>query len=305
MGFFKNLFNGLKKTKETLSKKLSMIFGKGELTDEFFEDLEAILIGSDMGVQTTQEIIDDVRQKCKKEKIKTQEDFSNILRQSILDILNQGTKAEENYPMALLIIGVNGVGKTTSIGKMANYYKSLKKDVMLVAGDTFRAAATDQLTEWANRAKVKIVKQGEGADSASVVFDGLTSAKAKGIDVVLIDTAGRLHVKENLMEELKKIDRVVDKTWSEVNYKKYIVLDATTGQNAVSQVKYFNDAVGIDGIILTKLDGTSKGGIVIPIVNELHVPVVFVGVGEGLDDLRPFDAKEFVEAILWFVILFR
>ncbi|HAJ77673.1 MAG TPA: signal recognition particle-docking protein FtsY [Clostridiales bacterium] len=298
MGFFKNLFNGLKKTKETLSKKLSMIFGKGELTDEFFEDLEAILIGSDMGVQTTQEIIDDVRQKCKKEKIKTQEDFSNILRQSILDILNQGTKAEENYPMALLIIGVNGVGKTTSIGKMANYYKSLKKDVMLVAGDTFRAAATDQLTEWANRAKVKIVKQGEGADSASVVFDGLTSAKAKGIDVVLIDTAGRLHVKENLMEELKKIDRVVDKTWSEVNYKKYIVLDATTGQNAVSQVKYFNDAVGIDGIILTKLDGTSKGGIVIPIVNELHVPVVFVGVGEGLDDLRPFDAKEFVEAIL-------
>ena len=305
MGFFKNLFNGLKKTKETLSKKLSMIFGKGELTDEFFEDLEAILIGSDMGVQTTQEIIDDVRQKCKKEKIKTQEDFSNILRQSILDILNQGTKAEENYPMALLIIGVNGVGKTTSIGKMANYYKSLNKDVMLVAGDTFRAAATDQLTEWANRAKVKIVKQGEGADSASVVFDGLTSAKAKGIDVVLIDTAGRLHVKENLMEELKKIDRVVDKTWSEVNYKKYIVLDATTGQNAVSQVKYFNDAVGIDGIILTKLDGTSKGGIVIPIVNELHVPVVFIGVGEGLDDLRPFDAKEFVEAILWFVILFR
>ena len=298
MGFFKNLFNGLKKTKESLSKKLSMIFGKGELTDEFFEDLEAILIGSDMGVQSTQEIIDDVRQKCKKEKIKTQEEFNNILRQSILDILNQGKKAEENYPMALLIIGVNGVGKTTSIGKMANYYKSQKKDVMLVAGDTFRAAATNQLTEWANRAKVKIVKQGEGADSASVVFDGLTSAKAKGIDVVLIDTAGRLHVKENLMEELKKIDRVVDKTWSEVNYKKYIVLDATTGQNAVSQVKYFNDAVGIDGIILTKLDGTSKGGIVIPIVNELHVPVVFIGVGEGIDDLRPFNAEEFINAII-------
>ena len=298
MGFFKNLFNGLKKTKESLSKKLSMIFGKGELTDEFFEDLEGILISSDMGVQTTEEIIDDVRQKCKKEKIKTQEEFNNILRQSILDILNQGKKAEENYPMALLIIGVNGVGKTTSIGKMANYYKSQKKDVMLVAGDTFRAAATDQLTEWSNRAKVKIVKQGEGADSASVVFDGLTSAKAKGVDVVLIDTAGRLHVKENLMEELKKIDRVVDKTWSEVNYKKYIVLDATTGQNALSQVKYFNDAVGIDGIILTKLDGTSKGGIVIPIVNELHVPVVFIGVGEGIDDLRPFDAKEFVDAIL-------
>ncbi len=297
MGFFKNLFAGLKKTKETLSKKLSMIFGKGELTDEFFDDLEAILIGSDMGVQTTQEIIDDVRQKCKKAHIKTQDEFTSILKESILDILNQGEEVVDDYPMALLIIGVNGVGKTTSIGKMANYYKSQKKEVMLVAGDTFRAAATDQLTEWANRSKVKIVKQGEGADSASVVYDGLTSAKAKGVDVVLIDTAGRLHVKENLMEELKKIDRVVDKTWSEVNYKKYIVLDATTGQNALSQVKYFNDAVGIDGIILTKLDGTSKGGIVIPIVNELHVPVVFVGVGEGIDDLQPFDAKEFVDGI--------
>ena len=298
MGFFKKLFGGLKKTKDALAKKLSMIFGKGELTDEFFDDLEAILIGSDMGVQTTQEIIDDVRKKCKKEHIKTQEQFSEILRQSILDILLSGEEPIDEYPMAILVIGVNGVGKTTSIGKMANYYKEQKKDVMLVAGDTFRAAATNQLVEWANRAKVKIVKQGEGADSASVVFDGLTSAKAKGVDVVLIDTAGRLHVKDNLMEELKKIDRVVDKTWSEVNYKKYIVLDATTGQNALSQVKYFNEAVGIDGIILTKLDGTAKGGIVIPIVSELHVPVVFVGVGEGLDDLRPFDAKEFVEAII-------
>lgn len=297
MGFFKNLFNSLKKTKDSLSQKLSMIFGKGELTDEFFEDLEAILIGSDMGVQTVEEIIDEVRIKCKKEHIKTQEQFTEILKQTILDILESGEKFEEEFPMAIMVIGVNGVGKTTSIGKMANYYKSQKKDVMLVAGDTFRAAATDQLNEWANRAKVKIVKQGEGADSASVVFDGLTSAKSKNMDVVIIDTAGRLHVKENLMEELKKIDRVVDKTWSEINYKKFIVLDATTGQNAVSQVKYFNDAVGIDGIILTKLDGTSKGGIVIPIVNELHVPIVFIGVGEGIDDLRPFDAKEFVDAI--------
>lgn len=298
MGFFRNLFNGLKKTKDTLAKKLSMIFGKGELTDEFFDDLEAILIGSDIGVQTTEQIIDEVRAKCKKSHIKTQEEFSNILKETILDILNQGKTPEQKYPMAILVIGVNGVGKTTSIGKMANYYKSQKKDVMLVAGDTFRAAATNQLDEWANRAKVKIVKQGEGADSASVVFDGLTSAKAKGVDVVLIDTAGRLHVKENLMEELKKIDRVVNKTWKEVNYKKYIVLDATTGQNALSQVKYFNEAVGIDGIILTKLDGTSKGGIVIPIVNELHVPVVFVGVGEGIDDLQPFDAKAFADAII-------
>lgn len=298
MGFFQKLFGGLKKTKDTLSNKLSMIFGKGELTDEFFEDLEYILISSDIGVQTTNDIIQDVRQKCKKSHIKTQEEFKNILRESILDILNSGKEDDSTTPMAILVIGVNGVGKTTSIGKMANYFKNQKNEVLLVAGDTFRAAATEQLTEWANRAKVKIVKQGEGADSASVVFDGLRSAKAKNADVVLIDTAGRLHNKTNLMEELKKIDRVVEKEWAEVNYKKYIVLDATTGQNALSQVQYFNEAVGIDGIILTKLDGTSKGGIVIPIVNELNVPVVFVGVGEGIDDLQPFNAEDYVNSII-------
>lgn len=298
MGFFKKLFGGLKKTKDSLAQKLSMIFGNGELTDEFFDDLEAILISSDMGVETTNEIIEEVRAECKKKHIKTQEEFTAILKQTILDILEQDEDVEETYPEIIMIIGVNGVGKTTSIGKMAHYYKEeQKKDVMLVAGDTFRAAATNQLVEWANRSKVKIVKQGEGADSASVVFDGLASAKAKDCDVVLIDTAGRLHVKANLMEELKKIDRVVAKEWPEADYKKYIVLDATTGQNALSQVKYFDEAVGIDGIILTKLDGTSKGGIIIPIVNELQVPVVFVGVGEGVDDLQPFNAKEFVDAI--------
>lgn len=299
MGFFQKLFGGLKKTKDSLAQKLSMIFGKGELTDEFFDDLEAILIGSDMGVETTTEIIEQVRVECKKAHIKTQDEFTKLLKQAILDILEQNETEEETYPEIIMIIGVNGVGKTTSIGKMAYFYKEeLKKDVMLVAGDTFRAAATNQLVEWANRSKVKIVKQGEGADSASVVFDGLASAKAKNCDVVLIDTAGRLHVKANLMEELKKIDRVVAKEWPEAEYKKYIVLDATTGQNALSQVKYFDEAVGIDGIILTKLDGTAKGGIVVPIVNELQVPVVFVGVGEGIDDLRPFDAKEFVDAII-------
>ncbi|MBQ8430923.1 MAG: signal recognition particle-docking protein FtsY [Clostridia bacterium] len=298
MGFFKKLFEGLKKTKNNFSNKLSMIFGKGELTDDFFEELEFILISSDMGVQTSAEIIADVKQRCKKTHIKTQDEFNEILKQSIFEILNSGEEVEEEYPTAIMVIGVNGVGKTTSIGKMANYYKSQNKEVLLVAGDTFRAAASDQLNEWANRVKVKIVRQNEGADSASVVFDGLQSAKAKNIDVVLIDTAGRLHNKSNLMEELKKIDRVVEKEWSEVNYKKYIVLDATTGQNALSQVEYFNEAVGIDGIILTKLDGTAKGGVVIPIVNELHVPVVFVGVGEGVDALKPFNAEEFVEAII-------
>lgn len=299
MGFFQKLFGGLKKTKDSLAQKLSMIFGKGELTDDFFDDLEAMLISSDMGVETTNQIIEQVRQECKKAHIKTQDEFTKLLKQAILDILEQNEQQEETYPQIIMIIGVNGVGKTTSIGKMAHYYKEQqKKDVMLVAGDTFRAAATNQLVEWANRSKVKIVKQGEGADSASVVFDGLASAKAKKCDVVLIDTAGRLHVKANLMEELKKIDRVVEKEWPEADYKKYIVLDATTGQNALSQVKYFDEAVGIDGIILTKLDGTAKGGIVIPIVNELQVPVVFVGVGEGVDDLQPFNSKEFVDAII-------
>ena len=298
MGFFQKIFGGLKKTKDTLSSKLSMIFGKGELTDEFFDDLEYVLISSDIGVETSNQIIEEVRAKCKKSRIKTQEEFKNILREVFLNILESGERFEPEYPMAIMIIGVNGVGKTTSIGKMANYFKSQKKDVLLVAGDTFRAAASDQLNEWANRAKVKIVRQNEGADSASVVFDGLKSAKAKKSDVVLIDTAGRLHNKTNLMEELKKIDRVVEKEWSEVNYKKFIVLDATTGQNALSQVEYFNNAVGIDGIILTKLDGTSKGGVVIPIINELHVPVVFIGVGEGLDDLQPFDAQDFVNSII-------
>lgn len=298
MGFFSKLFGGFKKTKDSFASKLSMIFGKGELTDEFYEDLEYILISSDMGVQTAGDIIAQVKQRCKKAHIKTQDEFKNILRESILSILNSGEQFKEEYPMAILVIGVNGVGKTTSIGKMANYYKSQKKDVMLVAGDTFRAAASDQLNEWANRVKVKIVRQNEGADSASVVFDGLKSAKAKNSDVVLIDTAGRLHNKTNLMEELKKIDRVVEKEWNEVNYKKFIVLDATTGQNALSQVQYFNEAVGIDGIILTKLDGTSKGGVIIPIVNELHVPVVFVGVGEGIDDLQPFNAEDYVNSII-------
>lgn len=298
MGFFQKIFGGLKKTKDSIANKLSMIFGKGELTDEFFDDLEYVLISSDIGVETSNQIIEDVRKQCKKSHIKTQEEFKEILRQSFLNILESGEKFKEEYPMAIMVIGVNGVGKTTSIGKMAHYYKSQKKDVLLVAGDTFRAAASDQLNEWSNRAKVRIVRQDEGADSASVVFDGLRSAKSKGTDVVLIDTAGRLHNKTNLMEELKKIDRVVEKEWNEVNYKKFIVLDATTGQNALSQVEYFNNAVGIDGIILTKLDGTSKGGVVIPIINELHVPVVFVGVGEGIDDLQPFNAEEYVNSII-------
>ena len=298
MGFFSKIFAGLKKTKDSLSKKLSMIFGNGELTDEFFEDLEYALISSDIGVETAQLIIQKVRAICKKQKIKTQEEFNQVLRDTVKDILLETEQAKDEYPLALMLVGVNGVCKTTAIGKLANYYKSQKKSVVLAAGDTFRAAASDQLSIWAERAKVRIVKQGEGADSASVVYDAVSSAKAKGDDVLLIDTAGRLHNKVNLMEELKKISKVLDTKWQECHYKKYIVLDATTGQNAIPQVEYFNEAVGLDGIILTKLDGTSKGGVVVEIVNKLHIPVVFVGVGEGIDDLLPFNADDFVNAII-------
>lgn len=298
MGIFSKIFSGLKKTKDSISQKLSMIFGKGELDDEFFDELEYVLISADMGVQTSADIISEVKAKCKKQHIKTQEEFKQVLKQTLLEILTDIVEEEELYPKAIMMVGVNGVGKTTTIGKLANLFKNDKKQVMVAAGDTFRAAAADQLTEWANRSKVKIVRQNEGADSASVVFDAISSAKSKNMDVLLIDTAGRLHNKINLMEELKKISRVVEKEWEECNYKKYIVLDATTGQNAMSQVEYFNEAVGLDGIVLTKLDGTSKGGIIVSIVNELKIPVCYVGVGEGLDDLLPFNAEDYVNSIL-------
>ena len=297
VGFFKKIKNALQKTKESISGKIDQIFGKGELNEEFFEDLEDILISSDLGVETSSDIIDSMRQKIKKEKLKTCEEVKEMLREIIEDILDY-EKQKEVFPKVCMIVGVNGVGKTTTIGKLANYYKSQGKKVVVVAGDTFRAAASDQLTEWAKRVDVKIVKQTEGADSASVVFDGISFAKSKGFDVVLVDTAGRLHNKVNLMDELSKVNRVATKNWDEATFERFIVIDATTGQNAVNQVKEFNEAVDIDGIILTKLDGSAKGGIVVSICNEYDIPVKFVGVGEGMDDLVPFDAKEFVEGII-------
>ena len=297
VGFFKKIKNALQKTKESISGKIDQIFGKGELNEEFFEDLEDILISSDLGVETSSDIIDGMRQKIKKEKLKTCEEVKEMLREIIEDILDY-EKQKEVFPKVCMIVGVNGVGKTTTIGKLANYYKSQGKKVVVVAGDTFRAAASDQLTEWAKRVDVKIVKQTEGADSASVVFDGISFAKSKGFDVVLVDTAGRLHNKVNLMDELSKVNRVATKNWDEATFERFIVIDATTGQNAVNQVKEFNEAVDIDGIILTKLDGSAKGGIVVSICNEYDIPVKFVGVGEGMDDLVPFDAKEFVEGII-------
>jgi len=296
MGFFDRIKKGLEKTKNAINSKFKELFKRSELDDEFYEELEYILISSDIGANASEEIIEELKEKAKKEKIKESEKAKNLLKEILVEKISIEDE-KPVYPMAYLIIGVNGVGKTTTIGKLANFFKNQKKEVILAAGDTFRAAASDQLTEWANRSKVKIIKHTEGADPASVVYDAVESMKAKKTDVLLIDTAGRLHNKVNLMEELKKISKIVANKYAECNYQKILVLDATTGQNAVSQVELFNEAVGIDGIILTKLDGTSKGGIIIPIINNIGVPVKFVGVGEGMDDLIEFNPVDYVNAL--------
>ena len=295
MGFFKKIGQALRKTREAFSRKIDAIMSHGQLDDDFYDDLTDILISCDIGVKTSMEIVDELRIYARKNKIRTAEDVKKALKQIIAEEFEKLPKIEINYPAIITIIGVNGVGKTTTIGKMAKYFKGLKKEVTLVAGDTFRAAASEQLSMWANRTKTRIIKHEEGADSAAVVFDGISSAKAKNTDVLIVDTAGRLHTKTNLMEELKKIDKIESREYPNANKYTFIVLDATTGQNALSQISAFNDFVHIDGIILTKLDGTAKGGVVISIEKDYKLPVVFVGVGEGEDDLDAFNAKEFVE----------
>ena len=298
MGFFSKIANGLKKTKEAFVNKLTSLFKGGDIDADFYEELEFILISSDVGTETATEIIDNLKEKVRQKNIIKSEDAKEVLKEVLIEILETAPKMEYEYPQIITIVGVNGVGKTTTIGKLANYFKKDGKIVTLVAGDTFRAAASEQLNEWANRVDVKIVKHQEGADASAVVYDGIASAKAKKNDVLIIDTAGRLHTKVNLMEELKKISRVTKREWPEANLKNFIILDATIGQNSIIQVNAFKDAIGIDGIILTKLDGTSKGGVVFSIVKELNIPVCFIGVGEGMEDLEVFDAKQFVDAIL-------
>lgn len=297
MGFFKKIFGGLKKTKDAIASKLNSIF-YGELDDEFYEELEYVLISSDIGTEATTEIIEKVKKLAKKQKVKTEKEFYALLKTAMAELLEVG-KQNDNYPKLITFVGVNGVGKTTTIGRLANYYKSEGHSVLLVAGDTFRAAATEQLTEWSKRAKVRIVKYGEGVDPGSVVYDGVKSAVAKKEDVVLVDTAGRLHTKSNLMEELKKINKIIEKEWTSLGYthENYLVIDATTGQNALQQVEEFNKTVGLDGIVLTKLDGTAKGGVVFAIAKEYGLPIKFVGVGEGLDDIIPFNATDFVNGL--------
>ena len=297
MGFFAKIKEALKKTKDAISYKFNKLFTGGVLNGEFYDELEAILLSADIGSETTESILDELKTVVDKKHITRTEDVRGELKTIMHDLLDFEIP-EEEYPLVILMAGVNGVGKTTTVGKLAQLFRKKGKSVTIVAGDTFRAAAADQLTVWAERAGVRIVKQGEGADAAAVVYDALQSAKSKGTDVTIVDTAGRLHNKVNLMEELKKIDRVIDREFPAAMRLNYIVLDATTGQNALSQVDLFNEAIDIDGIVLTKLDGIAKGGVVLAIAGEEEVPVVYVGVGEGIDDLERFDIDDFVSAIV-------
>ena len=297
MGIFAKIKEGLKKTKDKIAYSLNKLFTGGVLNDDFYDELEEILLTSDVGAETTERILDELRDVIDEKMITDRTQAKEELKQIMIDILEENELPEYEYPLIILVAGVNGVGKTTAIGKLAKMFKNQKHDVLLVAADTFRAAAADQLSVWAERAGVRIVRQSEGADPGAVVFDALKSAKSRGNDVILIDTAGRLHNKKNLIEELKKIERIIDREMPEAMKLNYIVLDATTGQNAIAQVEVFDEAVNTDGIILTKLDGTAKGGVVLAPAGKEEVPVVYIGVGEGIDDLQDFDAKQFIDAI--------
>lgn len=297
MGFFKKIIDGLRKTKQAIGFKLNELFKRGIFDEEFYEELEFILLGADVGAETTENIIEELRERMRRDSVSDTARAREYLKEILLEILGDD-QFELECPAVIMVSGVNGVGKTTTIGKLANIFVKQKKSVLIAAADTFRAAAGEQLDVWAKRANVRIIKHEEGSDPASVVFDAVSSAKSRGNDVVLVDTAGRLHNKKNLMEELKKINRVIDREFPEAVRYNLIVLDATTGQNAVQQVEIFNEAIDIDGIVLTKLDGTAKGGVVLAIKDTMDIPVYFVGVGEGIDDLMLFDANSYVEGIL-------
>ncbi len=300
MGFFDKLKAGLKKTSEAITNQVNNVFSTFvKVDEELFESLEEALIMADLGVETSTYIIDELRDRVKHNHINDGNDVKNELQNVIADILNeQDTKMHlDTTPSVILVIGVNGVGKTTSIGKLATHYKNQGKKVLLAAADTFRAAAIDQLDIWAQRSGCDIIKHQENSDPAAVVFDACAAAKARGTDVLICDTAGRLHNKKNLMAELEKISRVIGRELPGASRETLLVLDATTGQNAVSQAKLFSEAADITGIILTKLDGTAKGGIIIAISREQNMPVKFVGVGEGIDDLQEFDPNDFARAV--------
>ena len=300
MGFFDKLKEGLSKTRKGITEKIDQVLVSfGKVDDDLFDELEEVLITADLGIETSLRIMDSTRKKVKEGKITDPLKIKDIIKDTLIEILGEETQRLdiEPAPAVIVVIGVNGVGKTTSIGKIANQLKKSGKKVIMAAADTFRAAAIDQLQIWADRVGVELIKQDEGSDPAAVIYDAIAAARARKADVLICDTAGRLHTKKNLMEELRKVSRIIDREMPNAKRENLLVLDATTGQNAVSQAKTFSEVTDISGIVLTKLDGTAKGGIIIAIKSELDVPVKLVGVGEQIDDLQPFNAREFVEAL--------
>ncbi len=298
MGLFSKLKSGLQKTKEKFASVFSKVFKIDRIGEEFYDELTDALVSADISVTTAMDVVDELRDEMIDGAVKDENEVKDRLKEILYDKVSSAGEIEYEYPLIIMVVGVNGVGKTTTIGKLCKHFLSLKKTVTVAAADTFRAAASEQLSIWADRADVRIIKHAEGADPSAVVYDALQSQKSKKTDVLIIDTAGRLHVKANLMEELKKMARVVEREYPEASFYKFIALDATTGNNALSQVKTFNDAIGLDGVLLTKLDGTAKGGFIVSLVDEYQIPVAFVGVGEKIDDLIPFDAEEYVDALL-------
>ena len=301
MGFFDRLKKGLTKTRENFTHNIErLIIGYADIDDELIDDLEETLLMADVGVKTTETLIAAVRKGIKQKEIRTPEDLIPFLEKEIVSILEAGENTfqmAENGPTVLLVVGTNGVGKTTTIGKLSAYYRRQGKSVLLAAADTFRAAAIDQLEIWGKRADAQVIKHGEGSDPAAVVFDAMQAAKARNIDIVIVDTAGRLQTKSNLMQELEKIYRVIGREIPGAPHETLLVLDAGTGQNAISQAELFTQAAPVSGVVLTKLDGTAKGGVTIGIKSQLSIPIKWIGVGEGIDDLRPFRAEDFVSAL--------
>ena len=299
MGFFNKIKEGLKKTRDAVIGQIdSMLKSFTKIDDELFEELEELLVMGDVGVPTAEKICEELKKKVKKEGIKNPNEIHRLLEETVSDMLRGGEELDlSTTPSIILVIGVNGVGKPTTIGKLANHLTKQGKKVILAAGDTFRAAAIEQLEIWADRSHCEIIKQNEGSDPAAVIYDAISAAKARHADVIICDTAGRLHNKKPLMDELAKINRIIDRELPDASKEKLLVLDATTGQNAVNQAEQFSLATGITGIVLTKLDGTAKGGVVLAIKEGLGIPVKYIGVGEQIDDLQPFDAEDFARAL--------
>ncbi|MGI6670384.1 MAG: signal recognition particle-docking protein FtsY [Christensenellales bacterium] len=296
-GFFKRLVEGLSKTRGNFTEKVNdLVTSVPEVNEDFYEELTDILILADVGIRATEEIIDELRARITRDKVRDANKARDVFKQVLYDKMNIGRPAL-HWPMVMLVVGVNGVGKTTTVGKLALRFKEIGRSVVLAAADTFRAAADEQLAVWAQRANVPVITQGMGADPAAVVFDAVQSAKARNTDLLIVDTAGRLHNKKNLMDELHKMRRVIDREYPQAIVRSMLIIDATTGQNGLAQAKMFKEAAEINGIILTKLDGTAKGGIALAIQSELSLPVWYIGVGEGIDDLQAFDAREFVDAL--------